>query len=226
VPEPSATSRILAIGDIHGCDTALDVLLEHVQPASDDLLVILGDVVDRGPGSSRVIERLLQLREVCRLVFILGNHEEMMLDALSGGRWSSSWPIHGGRATLQSYGGDREQIPPGHLAFLRGGLPYFETGSTIFVHANLLPWVPLDQQAGNWLRWTHLSGSEQPHPSGKRVICGHTPQRSGHPLAFPGWVCIDTLACAGGWLTCMNVGSDEIWQTNQLGEYRTGWVLG
>src|SRR5580704_11284012 len=73
--------RILAIGDIHGCSGALDVLLKAVQPQPDDLLITLGDYVDRGPDSAGVVQRLLQLRETRRVVSLRGNHELMMLAA-------------------------------------------------------------------------------------------------------------------------------------------------
>src|SRR5690606_3218672 len=96
--------RTLAIGDIHGCDVALDALVDVVRPAADDLVVVLGDVVDRGPGSKQAIDRLLELRDRCRLVFLQGNHEDMLLRAIDGESWMGPWLNFGGRETLQSYG--------------------------------------------------------------------------------------------------------------------------
>lgn len=215
-------ARTIAIGDIHGCHVAFDVLLASLGVTSDDTLVVLGDVVDRGPGTRQVVERLLELQRQCRVVFLLGNHEEMMFDALAGGEWSRGWPRYGGIATLASYEGDPRQIPPEHIEFLQSGLDYWETDRELFIHANLEPGVALEQQQPEWLRWTHLTGFEQPHPSGKRIICGHTPQHSGLPLVFPGWVGIDTLAYANGWLTALDVGTNQFVQTNQEGESRGG----
>ena len=74
-------SRILAIGDIHGCSQALDTLLSLVKLGRDDLLVTLGDYVDRGPDSRGVIERLLSIFRREQLVALRGNHEIMMLQA-------------------------------------------------------------------------------------------------------------------------------------------------
>jgi serine/threonine protein phosphatase 1 len=216
------SSRTLAIGDIHGCDTALEKLLAEVAPASDDTVVILGDVVDRGPGSREVIEQLLALRERCRMIFIMGNHEEMMLDALQGGGWFEGWLRYGGTATLCSYNGDPQSIPPEHIDFLKSGINYWQTERELFIHANLEPGVDLDAQNSEWLRWTHLTGEEPVHPSGKRIICGHTPQRYGDPLVFPGWVGIDTFACGTGWLTCLDVDTNAIWQTTQSAKFRAG----
>jgi serine/threonine protein phosphatase 1 len=105
---------------------------------------------------------------------------------------------------------------------MRAGLDYWETEADIFIHANLEPGVALDQQLPEWLRWTHLSGYETPHPSGKRVVCGHTPQKSGLPLSLKGWTGIDTYAWGSGWLTCLDAGSNEWIQANQSGEFRLG----
>lgn len=215
----SASGRVLAIGDIHGCGVALRRLLATVDVQSSDTLVVLGDVVDRGPDTRDVVEQLLELRDRCRLVLIEGNHEEMMLDALSGGD-VAGWLPFGGHETLESYGGSVEGVPESHREFLGTGLAYWETDEMIFVHANLEAGVPLSDQQPAWLRWTHLDGSELPHPSGKRVVCGHTPQSSGLPLVFDGWLCLDTLCWAGGFLTCVDLGSNEIWQAQESGTVR------
>lgn len=216
------SGRTLAIGDIHGCDTALEALIPLASVTAADTVVVLGDVVDRGPGSRQVVERLLALARECRLVLILGNHEQMMVESLSGNGPVQAWLRYGGRETLASYGDDPRSIPREHLDFLRSGRAYWETDSEVFIHANLEPGVALNEQTEEWLRWTHLSGHEVPLPSGKRVICGHTPQTSGIPLTFPGWTCIDTYACGTGWLTCLDAGSDDYYQADQSGRLRTG----
>ena len=214
--------RTLAIGDIHGCDVALNTLLAMVSIVPDDTVVVLGDVVDRGPASRQVVDRLLKLSTECHLVFVLGNHEEMLLDAIDRGSAVEAWLRYGGAATLISYAGDPRTIPPAHLDLMRSGLDFWETEGNIFVHANLEPGVALDRQQPEWLRWTHLSGYEVPHPSGKRIVCGHTPQKNGFPLTLAGWACIDTYAWGAGWLTGLDVGSNEWFQANQAGEFRSG----
>ena len=214
--------RTLAIGDIHGCHIAFDALLSAVSVGPNDTLVVLGDAIDRGPGSKQVIDRLLRLREDCRLIFILGNHEEMMLEGLQSESTASAWLQYGGKATMLSYGGNPRDIPEEHLDFMRTAVPYFETETDLFVHANLEPTLPLSEQPIDLLRWTHLGGYESPHVSGKRAICGHTPQRSGLPLVLPGWVCIDTFVCGGGWLTCLDVATNEYCQSSPSGQLRFG----
>ena len=75
--------RTIAIGDIHGCSAALDALLEAIRPRPEDCIVTLGDYINRGPDSRGVIERLIELKDRCRLVPLLGNHEEMLFEALA-----------------------------------------------------------------------------------------------------------------------------------------------
>ncbi len=214
------TARTLAIGDIHGAHVALETLLDNVRSSSDDLVVVLGDVVDRGPGTKQVIERLMRLRGECNFVFIKGNHEEMMLEAIRGEKWTTSWLAYGGAEALASYGGEQDDIPEAHLEFLDSGRDFYETDETIFVHANLESGRLLEQQTRDWLRWTHLDGDEQPHPSGKRIVCGHTRLTAGVPAILDGRVCIDTFACGSGWLTCLDVEADLVYQANQAGESR------
>jgi len=214
--------RTLAIGDIHGCDVAFARLLRALSIAKDDTVVVLGDAIDRGPGSKQVVDRLLQLARECRLIFIMGNHEEMLLDSFNEPVVRQGWLQYGGAETLASYGGDVEDIPQEHLDFFRSGVNFFETDREIFVHANLEPGVPLDRQQVEWLRWTHLTGHEGPHPSGKRIVCGHTPLKSGRPLPMPGWACIDTHVCNNGWLTCLDVATNDYCQANQAGSLRFG----
>lgn len=211
-------ARTIAIGDIHGCDAALAALVGLLEPAADDTLVVLGDVVDRGPGSRQAIEQLLELQDRCRLVLIMGNHDEMMIEALRRGNAIRAWLQFGGQKAVESYGGDPADIPGEHLEFLETGRNYWETPTEIFVHGSLKPGVPLEQQDPEWMRWTHLTGAEQPHPSGRRVICGHTSLKSGIPGVLPGWVCIDTHAFGGQPLTALDVGSDLVYQADQQGQ--------
>src|SRR5690349_7172594 len=139
------SARTLVIGDIHGCDVALNVLLENLNVAPDDTVVLLGDVVSRGPATKQCVDRLLELRQHCQLIFIRGNHEEMMLDSMAGGSLEPIWLAHGGKEALASYGGGYEAIPANHVEFLYSAIDYWETSTEIFVHANLDPAVPLNQ---------------------------------------------------------------------------------
>lgn len=210
-------NRTFVIGDIHGCRIATEILCQSLELQSDDLVILLGDVVDRGPDSRGVIDYLLALQDTCRLLLIKGNHEEMMLNALDSADSFKRWMMVGGREAMESYQNRLENIPPEHRKFLESSCDYYETPTEIFVHANLEPGVALDQQTPKWLRWQHLTGWEYPHESGKRVICGHTIQRDGLPYAHDGWVCLDTGAYRGYPLTCLEIENNLVHRADEAG---------
>lgn len=225
------SGRTFAIGDIHGCDAALDALLWKIEPSANDRLITMGDYIDRGPNSKAVIDRLLRLQNECELVPLIGNHEIMLLTARELPDQLAHWLTVGGRETLESYGLDIEEydfeqdvfeaIPEDHLQFIDRCLPHYETDKHFFVHANYVPKLPLKSQPEFTLFWEHLSlHIPPPHISGKRAIVGHTPQTSGEILDLGHVVCIDTYCFGGGWLSALDIDNWEVWQTNQRGESR------
>ncbi len=200
-------ARTVAIGDIHGCSRALDRLLGAVAPSVGDVIVTLGDYVNRGPDSHGVIERLIALEGQCTLIPILGNHDQMLLEAEES-RDQPRSPIH-------------DMISDADLAFLRRCRSYHETQSHIFVHANYDPGLAMELQSEWVLRWRSLSdGAPGPHQSGKTVIAGHTSQQDGRILDLGYLICIDTYCYGGGWLTALDVDSRHVWQANEQGELR------
>ena len=120
--------RIIAVGDIHGCGTALKTLLPQLELTSHDTLVLVGDIVDRGPETKLVIELLLEIRaSCCEVVFVRGNHEEMLLDAVKKGPMTKMWLTYGGRQVLKSYGVNSVNgLPQEHLDFLDSSIDYWE----------------------------------------------------------------------------------------------------
>lgn len=220
--------RTLAIGDVHGCLTALDTMLAVVQPTPEDRLVFLGDYVDRGPDSCGVIERILELREKYEVVCLTGNHEIMMRSARDDQGIYLSWLGYGGEEALESYVRDSadapslEKVPERHWQFLDEVCrAYFEDDSHIYVHGNVLPDLPLEAQDNMTLYWDKFA-NHGPHFSGKTVICGHTSQKSGWPLNVGHSVVIDTWVYGDGWLTCLDVQKGHFWQTNQANQHRLG----
>lgn len=214
------TKRLLAIGDIHGCYDALRRLVEFVDVTDDDLLVTLGDYVDRGPDSKRVVE-LLRTREANgRLVALRGNHDQMMVDARDDRRKVFPWTAVGGVETIESYLRDSDQpgfasVPDSHWDFIENRcVPYHETDRHIFVHASYDPDLAMEEQDEFTLYWERFADNG-PHVSGKTVICGHTAQDSGWPLSIGHSVCIDTWVYGDGWLTCLDVDSGDFWQAKQ-----------
>jgi serine/threonine protein phosphatase 1 len=204
---------------------ALVALLKQVQPGPEDRIVFLGDYIDRGPSSREVIESLLELKKSCSPVFIRGNHEVMILDARGDLLKSNLWQSYGGLETLFSYGANYKNeavsIPDAHWAFLEQTRRFFETDTHIFVHASLDPELDMDQQPEWHLYWEFFDGLK-PHKSGKQIVCGHTPQRSGKIKDVGFALCLDTAAVYGGWLTCLDLTSRKYWQANENGATREG----
>ena len=214
-------SRTIAIGDIHGCAAALQGLLADIELTSDDTLVVLGDMIDRGPESAEVIETLLGLVSECRVVPLMGNHERMMLDAVTNPNATSFWLQHGGRATLGSYGGSLTDVPSPHRMFFKYCMPYFETETHLFVHACYDPYLPLERVPEDITLWKHVERTlPPPHFSGKIAVVGHTPQASGLPRDGEHIKLLDTFCYGGQWLTAWDVDSDFYWQADNRGRVR------
>lgn len=129
-------------------------LLDLIQPAPDDVIVTLGDYVNRGPDSRGVLDRLLELESQCQLVALRGNHEEMMLRGREDVDALERWRSQGGWETLLSYGknAEPEDIPESHWRFLEATVPYFATESFLFFHANYCWYLPPDEQPASLLR--------------------------------------------------------------------------
>lgn len=222
--------RHLAIGDIHGCYDALRTLCDFVELCPEDTIVTLGDYADRGPNTKAVLEWLIHLDSTYDLKPLRGNHEIMMLQARNDVSKCRNWEDVGGDKTLKSYAADERasgslaDIPETHWNFLDNNLlPYFETDTHFFVHANAYPEMALDDQPDFMLYWEQYDNPPQ-HESGKIMVCGHTHQRSGLPKSNGYSVCIDTWACGSGWLSCLHAESGRIWQANQQGETRRLWL--
>lgn len=192
--------RIYAIGDIHGRDDLLARLLgqieadAHEHPASRNILIFLGDYVDRGLQSRAVLDRLSgDLMPDFERVFLKGNHEQAMLQFLEDASFGKTWKYYGGLETLHSYGVTEltrtddpaafeharerfaEALPERHLRFLKSLAISAEFGSYFFAHAGVRPGVPLNRQIEEDLLWIREGFLESDRAFGKVVVHGHTP---------------------------------------------------
>jgi len=220
-------TRHLAIGDIHGCITALRSLVDLVALRPDDTLITLGDYVDRGPDSRGVVDFVIELGQDQKLVPLRGNHEIMMLEARDRKSWFHPWMRFGGDATLRSYSssdddaGSFADVPDSHIDFLENRLlSYYECETHFFVHANADAQTELADQPDSSLYWRRYGNPER-HCSDKIMVCGHTEQKSGLPFSNGNAICIDTWAYGAGWLSCIDVESGTIWQANEAGDRRS-----
>ena len=189
---------VYAIGDIHGCDMLFAALLGQIaedrQTRRHDqcVLILLGDLVDRGPDSAGVVERAIGLQsEFDRVHHIIGNHEECMLAALSGDVRALRYFVRiGGDATVRSYLRDdslyerlefdelarvfRERVPQAHVEFLGRGEDMVLYGDYAFVHAGVRENVPLHRQRTSDLRWIRENFLESDADHGAMIVHGHT----------------------------------------------------
>jgi len=214
------------IGDIHGCWTALEALVQRIPIRDSDSIITLGDCVDRGPNVRAVLEWMFERHQRGMLQSLIGNHEEVMLQACGDEAVFDDWLRFGGRETLASYGlpsvfSSMAAFPAAHIQFSEHHLlDYVELADFICVHGNLDRELPLAQQSSQVLRWQKFYGDGPTHISGKTILCGHTAQRSGAPLVTDHTYCIDTCAYGGGWLTAFEVESQRYWQANEGGAFR------
>ena len=153
-----------------------------------------------------------------------------MLAARNSDEGFANWMAVGGKETLASYSpfddpGRLADVPDSHWEFLENHLrDFYETERHFFVHANAYPHLPLADQPDYMLFWEHIDQWTSPHVSGKIMICGHTSQNTGLPLNLGFAVCIDTAACKGRWLTCLEVETGYYWQANEYGQTREAFL--
>lgn len=221
--DPLATPLVYAVGDVHGMDDLLADMLAAIDadaaarglPAT---VVFLGDVVNRGPQTRQVLDRLAAGpdRPDQAWIVLRGNHEQAMLDAVTMNDETGfrRWLKMGGMQSLASYGGTRkhatperarELVDPAHVGFL-ATLPLTHVvGDHLFVHAGVEPGVPLDRQRPRKLMTIRGAFLKKAHRLPYMVVHGHTPAVGG-PLLGPGRIGVDTGAYATGILTALVIG--------------------
>jgi len=216
------TNRRIFIGDVHGYYDPLMKLLEAIAPTSDDCIYFVGDLVDRGPHSSQVVEFVKSNPYPC----ILGNHEQMLLDVLEHPdlphHFRQSWLYSGGQATLDSY--ETGKVPEEHYQWMKSLPTYLDLDDIWLVHAGVHPTIPLEEQTEEhfcWIRdeFHHMS---EPFFPDKLIITGHTITFT-IPGVMPGklargcgWLDIDTGAYhrQSGWLTGLDITNQRVYQIN------------
>jgi serine/threonine protein phosphatase 1 len=217
--------RVYAIGDIHGRDDLFAEMLDLIERdeasagQADTTLILLGDLVDRGPESKQVIDRAIALsRRWADVRLLLGNHEEVFLKALGGDPQLVRYFLQiGGAPTINSYGlsGDAYYclsfaelaerlpalIPAEHQAFLAGGVDRIRVGDYLFVHAGIRPGVPEDGQKPSDLRWIRQDFLSDRRDHGLMVVHGHTISEKIEEM--PNRIGVDTGAYRSGILSAV-----------------------
>ena len=225
--------RAYVVGDVHGRLDLLEQLLARIhselqrRPAAKTLLVFVGDLIDRGPSSAHVLERLRTYRrEGVQPIFILGNHEEVLLRILRGeSQLITKWRWFGGSECLQSYGVDPEQlrhanhgealaivrraIPREHVKFLQSFADSCLFGDYLLVHAGIRPGIALDEQTQADMRWIREPFLLDDSDHGVVVVHGHT--ISAEVEQHPNRIGIDTGAYRTGILTALAIEGTDRW---------------
>ncbi|MDD2465310.1 MAG: metallophosphoesterase family protein [Desulfobulbus sp.] len=209
-------STTCVIGDIHGSSTALTNLLAKVLHKAETI-VFLGDYVDRGPQSKEVVSTIisLQQKKSLRIVPLMGNHDFLFLQFLSG-RDASIFLQVGGLQTLASYGLSPSAelaeiaatVPEDHKIFFKSLPLWWQDQHAIYVHAGLQPGLHLSQQNSLWCLWAREKFFQSNFDFGKPVVFGHT--IFDEPFITPYCIGIDTGAVCNGKLTALMLPSLEI----------------
>jgi serine/threonine protein phosphatase 1 len=222
------TNRRIIIGDIHGHYDALMSLVKMIDPNSDDQIYFLGDLIDRGPNSAKVVEFVMNNDYPC----LRGNHEEMLINILGGDEINAelfqSWLYNGGAPTMTSYDNN---IPVEHIDWMKSLPNYLDLGDIWLVHAGVAPNMSIAEQTSEQFCWIRdeFHSMTDPYFADKLIITGHTITftlpgvKPGKIAAGPGWLGIETgvYHTKSGWLTALDVDSSKVYQVNATGRTRT-----
>lgn len=216
---PCPERPVCLIGDVHGRLDLLHDLLDRIAACPDAdtaRIVVLGDMIDRGPDSAGVLTVLheLQLRAPGRVICLMGNHERMLLDFLTSPDLGGRWLRHGGCETLASFGIDPEaadrmataqalerRLGPELRTWLTGLPLSWQEGSLAASHAGGDPRRPLALQDETDLLWGHRDFARRPRPDGLWMVHGHVVVPE--PEIAPGRIAVDTGAWSSGRLSAV-----------------------
>jgi serine/threonine protein phosphatase 1 len=207
--------RKFAIGDIHGCLDKLEDLLSKIDPRPDDVLIFLGDYIDRGENTKEVIETLIKLSSHCECIFLRGNHEDMFIEYMEFGTNRGIFLSNGGDMTILSYTGEKiasgkmlsSALPHDHKRFMTTLKWLHEDDRYIYVHAGIRAGIPLVFQDRMDLIWIRQEFYKAPTGVDKKIIFGHSPFIE--PFIRNDKIGIDTGAVYGRCLTAIELPSER-----------------
>ena len=185
-------SRYIAITDIHGELEKLESVLSQIETRDDDIFVFMGDYIDRGSKSKEVIDRVIELGNTHKCVYLIGSHEYALLHAKQDEYYNYLFWNYGGPATVKSYGGQFDNILKTHGEFFRNLKFYYLTDDYLFVHAGINPRYSLEEQDETDLVYIRGAFYNHPHNLPQKIIFGHT--EFSEPQVQKDKICID-LGC-------------------------------
>ncbi len=218
-------NRVFVIGDVHGCVKELTRLLTFLEDkqglSQEDLVVFVGDYIDRGPDSKGVIDLVIKFKEkFSQTVFLRGNHEDMLLDYLGfDGEGGDFYLRNGGDSFFESYRLNPVDLasnlvramPESHIEFFRNLERFVIFNDFIVAHAGLNPLREILDQQNEDLFWIREDFIDNEHYFEKTVIFGHTPYEEIF-VDMPYKIGIDTGLVYGNKLTCLEFYSKKVFQ--------------
>jgi serine/threonine protein phosphatase 1 len=203
-------NRQIIISDIHGMLYRLQDLMNKISLSKNDQLIFLGDYIDRGEHSRKVIDYIIDLQKNYNVICLLGNHERFAIESIKdrNSGMANSWIQNGGSTTMGNYNWDLDEMDRVHGDWIRSLKLIHETENHIFVHGYLRHDKDLDEQDEDSCLWGRFDNIK-PHKSGKTVVVGHTIQHGGYTdLGYK--VCIDTGSFKPeGYITAMIIDGNK-----------------
>lgn len=181
--------RTIAIGDIHAEYEKLTSLLDKISPQKDDTLVFLGDYIDRGSKARQVVDKIIDMKNYCNCVYLMGSHEYALLHSKSDDYYNYLFWNYGGDKTVESYGG-YENIFKVHGEFFKSLKYYYLTDKYLFIHAGIRPGIPLEHQNPVDMVYIRSEFFDNKHDLKQKIIFGHTEFEQ--PRIWQDKICIDT----------------------------------
>lgn len=181
--------RIIGITDIHGEYEKLCRVLEKITPQKDDTIVFMGDYIDRGKKSKEVVDKIIDMQNICNCVYLTGSHEYAMLHAKTDEYYNYLFWNYGGDATAESYGGF-DNIMKIHGDFFNNLKFYHIIGNYLFVHAGVRIGIPLEDQSEEDMVYIRSAFYNNKHHLPYKIIFGHTEFDT--PQVQEDKICIDT----------------------------------
>ena len=221
--EAQMYERILAIGDIHGQWDRFKSLYGQIdfQPGRD-LLIFLGDYIDRGRKSLYVLDWMYEHRNEKNIVMLRGNHEQMMINYYESGGTRDVWLWNGGDATRRALLKQNSEVQEQCLAFAKSLPLYFQISAGeknfFFCHAGINPDKSLDEQDEDSLLWIREEYYDF-YKGQDIIVSGHTPvsyviSDATKPIYRKNMILVDTGSYfIEGHISCIDVLSGKIWQS-------------
>lgn len=182
-------ARLIGISDIHGEYEKLCSVLNKAAPQKEDTIIFMGDYIDRGAKSKEVVDKIIDMQNICNCVYLIGSHEYALLHAKNDEYYHYLFWNYGGVQTVESYG-SFENILKTHGDFFNNLKFYHLTDNYLFIHAGIKPGISLENQREQDMVYIRKEFYNHKHSLPQKIIFGHT--EFDKPVVQNDKICIDT----------------------------------